>query len=82
MVASALAPAAREKALALMNSPRPLEELLPLDAPATVAPPLPVSRSTAALFTDMEKLLCGQTHVPVNTLFRYSRLSAQTQGKI
>lgn len=41
------------------SSPRPLEELRPLGAPTTVPPPpRPVSRRTAALFTDMEKFLC------------------------
>lgn len=38
--------------------PRPLEVLRPLDAPAMGPLPRPVSRRTAALFTDMEKFLC------------------------
>lgn len=38
--------------------PLPLEVLRPLGAPAIGPPPRPVSRSTAALFTDMEKFLC------------------------
>ena len=38
--------------------PLPLDVLRPLDAPAIGPPPRPVSRSTAALFTDMEKFLC------------------------
>lgn len=38
--------------------PLPLEVLLPLGAPAIGPPPRPVSLSTAALFTDMEKFLC------------------------
>lgn len=37
--------------------PLPLEVLRPLGAPAIGPPPRPVSRSTAALFTDMEKFL-------------------------
>lgn len=50
------------------SSPRPREELRPLGAPATVPPPLPVRRSTAALFTDMEKFLCGDRHTCTATL--------------
>ena len=42
----------------IMVLPRPREVLRPLGAPATGPPPRPVNRSTAALFTDMEKFLC------------------------
>lgn len=38
--------------------PLPLEVLRPLGAPVIGPPPRPVSLSTAALFTDMEKFLC------------------------
>lgn len=39
--------------------PLPLEVLRPLGAPPAIGPPpRPVSRITAALFTDMEKFLC------------------------
>lgn len=38
--------------------PLPLEVLRPLGAPTIGPPPRPISRSTAALFTDMEKFLC------------------------
>lgn len=38
--------------------PLPLEVLRPRGAPTIGPPPRPVSRSTAALFTDMEKFLC------------------------
>lgn len=38
--------------------PLPLEVLRPRGAPTMGPPPRPVSRSTAALFTDMEKFLC------------------------
>lgn len=38
--------------------PLPLEVLRPLGAPTICPPPRPVRRSTAALFTDMEKFLC------------------------
>lgn len=41
--------------------PRPLDVLRPLGAPAIGPPPRTDSRSTAALFTDMEKFLCKQT---------------------
>lgn len=38
--------------------PLPLEVLRPLDTPAIGPLPRPVRRSTAALFTDIEKFLC------------------------
>lgn len=38
--------------------PLPLEVLRPLGAPTIGPVPRPVSLSTAALFTDMEKFLC------------------------
>jgi hypothetical protein len=40
------------------SSPLPLEVLRPRGAPTIGPPPLPVSRRTAELFTDMEKFLC------------------------
>lgn len=44
--------------MVVVKLPLPLEVLRPLGAPAIGPPPLPVSLSTAALFTDMEKFLC------------------------
>lgn len=43
--------------------PLPLEVLRPLGAPTIGPPPRPVSLSTAALFTDMEKFLCKYKQV-------------------
>ena len=55
-----------------MGSPLPLEVLRPLGAPTIGPPPLPVSRRTAELFTDMEKFLwigkVRKTVVSVSTL--------------
>lgn len=57
--------------------PLPLEVLRPLGAPAIGPPPRPVSRSTAALFTDMEKFLCKHKQGEGRTGFQLSYLHWQ-----